>query len=186
MDKQHKNLNSQQPKQDCSLLSPRRRSTVKHHHKNRNPTALFIYEKRKEKKEESTAAAKSNNIMTLKRKVTDESSSGSFQRNVNSSRFQCLEGTFENYKHIFSEAVNRNEDADRLFSQIVDLMSRTRNTVDAYYPKSNDGGEVVAMGTEDTNACGLLEGPDGGRLFGKYHSIYIFFLPDIFLLLLHC
>lgn len=185
MDKQHKNLNSQQTKQDCSLLSPRRRSTVKHHHKNRNPIA-FIYEKRKEKKEESTAAAKSNNIMTLKRKVTDESSSGSFQRNVNSSRFQCLEGTFENYKHIFSEAVNRNEDADRLFSQIVDLMSRTRNTVDAYYPKSNDGGEVVAMGTEDTNACGLLEGPEGGRLFGKYHSIYTFFLPDIFLLSLHC
>jgi hypothetical protein len=113
--------------------------------------------------------------MTLKRKMTDELSSGSFQRNVNSSRFQCLEGTFENYRHIFSETVNTKEDSDRLSLQIFDLMSRTRNTADAYYPKSDDGGEVVAMGTEDTNACGLLEGGEGGRLFGKYQSIYIFF-----------
>jgi hypothetical protein len=118
--------------------------------------------------------------MTLKRKVTDELSSGSFQRNVNSSRFQCLEGTFENYKHHFSETVNTKDDADRFSNQIFDLMSRTRNTADAYYPKSDDGGEVVAMGTEDTNACGLLEGPDECRRFGKYHSIYIFFLQLYF------
>jgi hypothetical protein len=83
--------------------------------------------------------------------------------------------------------VNTQDDADRFSNQILDLMSRTRNTVDAYYPKSDDGGEVVAMGTEDTNACGLLEGPDEGRLYGKYHSIYIVFLLSVVLSLsLHC
>jgi hypothetical protein len=46
-------------------------------------------------------------------------------------------------------------------------MSNVRNKVDPIYPRDEDGGEVVAMGTEDTMACGLIRDQDEDRLYGK-------------------
>mmetsp|Transcript_15672 Transcript_15672/g.17284 ORF Transcript_15672/g.17284 Transcript_15672/m.17284 type:complete len:567 (-) Transcript_15672:198-1898(-) len=100
-----------------------------------------------------------------KRRNADEFSS-EFERDKDSIRSQLLEGTIENYKRISSETiVDTKEKAEQSFMQYCELSSRIRNTIFTLYPKSDDGGEVVAMGTEDSNACGLLEDLEGPRLY---------------------
>lgn len=125
--------------------------------------------------------------MTKKKRNADEFSSG-FERDKDSIRSQLLEGTIENYKRISSETiVDTKEKAEQSFMQYCELSSRIRNTIFTLYPKSDDGGEVVAMGTEDSNACGLLEDLEGPRLYGKFslflplHGI-IFLVPILILI----
>ena len=109
--------------------------------------------------------------MTVKRKATNELSKCSdYKRNIISLRHQYLEGMHDGWKTAISNDYNNDnaDDADRMFNLTTELRMQARNTVDVLYPKEEDCGEVVAMGTEDVNACGLIEDPDDERLYGTF------------------
>jgi len=100
----------------------------------------------------------------------DETELSQFERDVKSNRQQALEGIHETYQLYASQDVKTEEDANRLYGATCYLNSHTKNTANLMYPKNDDGGEVVAMGTEETNACGLLKDQDETRLFGKQYN----------------
>lgn len=106
--------------------------------------------------------------MTMKRKADDESSSSEskpFVRDMTSQRQQALEAIQDSFKRMAPKEVVTAEDANRVYHAACYHNSVISNRVDTRYPKEDDMGEVVAMGTEDNNACGLLEDPDGARLY---------------------
>lgn len=102
----------------------------------------------------------------LKRRA-DSSSIGSsqFERDMKSLRQQSLESLQEVFQNCKPGTVDSLEDANRLHNATSLCASLARSKVDALYPRDDDGGEAVAMGTEDTNACGLLKDQDEARLF---------------------
>lgn len=90
-----------------------------------------------------------------------------FELDVQSLRQQSLVHLHANVLQCAPDPVETAEDSKRLFALTSFAMSMVRNRVDPIYPKDQNGGEVVAMGTEDTMACGLLLDQDEDRLFGK-------------------
>jgi len=88
-----------------------------------------------------------------------------FERDTKSLRQQSLESLQEDFLKYSPASVANAEDARRLLTATLFCSSMVRNIVDPIYPGDDDGGEVVAMGTEDTMACGLLKDQDETRLF---------------------
>lgn len=88
-----------------------------------------------------------------------------FELDVQSLRQQSLVHLHANVLQCAPDPVETAEDSKRLFALTSFAMSMVRNRVDPIYPKDQNGGEVVAMGTEDTMACGLLLDQDEDRLF---------------------
>ena len=115
----------------------------------------------------SAITDRKNHLITMKRNADEFDELTQFEHEVKSNRQQALEGIHENFKKTAPKTLATKEDADRLHGAVCLFTSFTRNTVDLLYPKEDDGGEVVAMGTEDTMACGLLKDQDETRLFGK-------------------
>jgi hypothetical protein len=100
----------------------------------------------------------------------DESELSQFERDVKSLRQQSLESIQESFLKYAPDSVENADDARRFFAANCFASSMVRNKVDPIYPRDDDGGEVVAMGTEDTMACGLLKDQDEERLFGKHST----------------
>ncbi|VEU41168.1 unnamed protein product [Pseudo-nitzschia multistriata] len=101
----------------------------------------------------------------MKRKYSDESILTPFQRDMRSQRQQALEGIRDAFQRISPREAVTKEDAIRVSDAVSYCNSLVKNRVDTRWSKEEDTGEVVAMGTEDNGACGLLEDPDGARLF---------------------
>jgi len=99
----------------------------------------------------------------MKRHI-EELESTPFRRYMNSQREQALEGIHDLFKTLAPDDVATTEDAYRTHVATCYCNSLT-NRLGTTYPKEEDMGEVVAMGTEDNNACGLLKESEGERLF---------------------
>lgn len=87
-----------------------------------------------------------------------------FERDMKSQRAQTLEDISDNFQKIIPAEVADSDDANRL-KQAACYFSVAINRVDSMFPSEEDEGVVAAMGTEDTNACGLLVDQDGHRRF---------------------
>mmetsp|Transcript_32386 Transcript_32386/g.76178 ORF Transcript_32386/g.76178 Transcript_32386/m.76178 type:complete len:569 (+) Transcript_32386:243-1949(+) len=90
---------------------------------------------------------------------------GAFPNRIASLRHQSLEQIHDLFKSVAPKSIGTEEDANRLQTARSYCNAVVRNKVNAVFPNKADAGEVVAMGTEDNNACGLLEDPEGARLF---------------------
>ncbi len=102
-----------------------------------------------------------------KRKASE---SEQFVRDVKSLRAQAYESAHEEL--LKGRKIETAEDATRLEQDVLFTSSMLRNRIDSIYPGDTDRGEVVAMGTEDSNACGLLLDPDADeKLFGKEKTL---------------
>lgn len=97
-----------------------------------------------------------------------ESELSQFERDVKARRQQSLESIQESSLKYAPDPVENVDDAHGVFFAACFASNLVRNKVDPIYPRDDDGGEVVAMGTEDTMACGLLKDQDEERLFGKH------------------
>ena len=85
---------------------------------------------------------------------------------MNSQRLQALEGIHDLFKNLAPDDVTTTDDAYR--TRVATCYCNSlANRLDTTFPEEKDMGEVVAMGTEDNNACGLLKEAEGERLFGK-------------------
>ena len=90
-----------------------------------------------------------------------------FERDKRSLRQQALEDLQQVFKKGIPDSIDTMEDAIHVQNATSFCLSIARNKIDPLFPRDDDGGEVVAMGTEDANACGLLKDQDEDRLFGK-------------------
>ena len=106
------------------------------------------------------------------KRSTDQAELSQFERDIKSLRQQCLESDHEEMMKGLEKfsPVEGVEGARRLHNLASFRTSVVRNIVDPIYPSENDGGEVVAMGTEETNALGLLKDIDEDKLFGVYEE----------------
>lgn len=86
-----------------------------------------------------------------------------FACDVKSLRHQCRESAHQE----LMQNTKRAKGNESLFTAVCFSNSMMKNKVDTIYPKDDDYGEVVSMGTEETMACGLIVDQDERRLFGK-------------------
>ncbi len=87
-----------------------------------------------------------------------------FVCDIKSLRSQCRESAHQE----LMEYAKRAKGNDGVFTAVCFSNSMMKNKVDTIYPKDDNCGEVVSMGTEETMACGLIVDQDERRLFGKY------------------
>lgn len=89
-----------------------------------------------------------------------------FVCDVESLRNQSQEKALQELKDYCAKKGTKRTVAD-LVAAACFTKSMLENKVDSIYPKEESCGEVVAMGTEDSLACGLLVSQDDPKRFGK-------------------
>ena len=103
------------------------------------------------------------------KRSADQAELSLFERDVKSQRQQCLEDAHaQMMKGLNQFSVEDVKGARRVKNLACLIAGMVRNKVESIYPSEKDGGEVVAMGTEEANALGLLKDVEEDKLYGVY------------------